>query len=425
MKMRGERESRVRYYSRSIDRVFTTGDGPYVVDIDGNKYIDFFCAAGSLSMGHSPKPISEAVIKYLAANGIISSLDLNSVAKIEFIESFDEIILKPRKLDYLIQFTGPTGTNAVEAALKLARLYTGRVPIVAFTNGFHGASLGALSATGSSLLRSAAGLPLDGVIRMPYEGYSDGVDGISYLDQLLHDRSSGIDAPAAFIVETIQAEGGVNVASAQWLNRLAALARKVGALLIIDDVQVGCGRSGTFFSFENMNFTPDIVCLSKAIGGMGFPMALVLMRPELDVWQPGGHNGTFRGNNTAFVASKALLANYWSDVAFTESLSEKCKTLDGLLGKVSAKHGGFVINVKGRGFIRGVLMESAAAAEEVQQEALKLGLLVETCGPNGEVIKLLPPLNSSNEILRAANELLDEAITRTQDRQGLRRGRIA
>ena len=209
------------------------------------------------------------------------------------------------------------------------------------------------------------------------------------------------------------------------MNRLAALARKVGALLIVDDVQVGCGRSGTFFSFEKMNFTPDIVCLSKAIGGMGFPMALVLMKPELDVWQPGGHNGTFRGNNTAFVASKALLSNYWSDAAFTGSLSQKCKTLDELLGKLAAKHRGFVIDMKGRGFIRGVLMESAAAAEKVQQEALDLGLPVETCGPDGEVIKLLPPLNSSNEILRAANEILDEAITRTQDRQGFRGERIA
>ncbi|MEQ8661872.1 MAG: diaminobutyrate--2-oxoglutarate transaminase, partial [Gammaproteobacteria bacterium] len=321
-------ESNVQSYARSFPVVFDKAEGPYLYDVDGNRYIDFLAGAGSLNYGHNNAHLREKLIDYIASCGITHSLDMHSKAKETFLNTFNDLILKPRGLDYVVQFTGPTGTNAVEAALKLARNIKGRHNIIAFTNGFHGVSLGAMAATGNSHHRGAAGLPLSGVTHMPYCSYfGDELDTISYMEKLLDDPSSGVDHPAAVIVETVQGEGGLNVASTRWLQALERVCRERDMLLIIDDIQAGCGRTGTFFSFEPAGIKPDIVTLSKSLSGYGIPFAITVFRPELDEWKPGEHNGTFRGNNHAFVTAAAAFEHYWKDDSFAASVRAKAELL--------------------------------------------------------------------------------------------------
>ena len=282
MKIFDEIESEVQSYARAFPRVFNRAKGAEMFDSDGNRYLDFLAGAGTLNYGHNHPLFKKALLDYIEADGITHGLDMHTQAKGEFLETFNEKILKPRKLEYMVQFTGPTGTNAVEAALKIARNVTGRGNIVSFTNGFHGVTMGSLAATGNAHHRGAAGVTLGGVSRMPFDGYlGDGIDTTIYLDKVLSDSSSGIDLPAAVIVETVQGEGGINVASVEWLRNLQDVCRRHKILLIVDDIQAGCGRTGNYFSFEESGMQPDIVTLSKSFGGYGVPFAVVLMKLEL------------------------------------------------------------------------------------------------------------------------------------------------
>ena len=284
----GQLESAVQSYARAFPGTFDRAIGTQLWDTNGRRYLDFLAGAGSLNYGHNHPVLKRALIDHIEKNSITHSLDLHTVAKREFLTAMQDVILEPRGFDHVIQFTGPTGTNAVEAALKIARKVTGRINVITFTNGFHGVSMGALAATGNNHHRGAAGVPLIGTTRMPFDGYfGDGVDTIDYLDRMLSDPSSGIDEPAAVLVETIQGEGGINTASIAWLRRLDALCKEKDILLIIDDIQAGCGRTGTFFSFEPAGIDPDIVTLSKSLSGYGVPFAVVLIRRSLDQWEPG------------------------------------------------------------------------------------------------------------------------------------------
>ncbi|HKK16105.1 MAG TPA: diaminobutyrate--2-oxoglutarate transaminase, partial [Gammaproteobacteria bacterium] len=307
-------ESNVRAYCRVAPAVFDTARNACQFDEQGKRYIDFFAGAGVLNFGHNNPRMKQALLDYISNDGVTHSLDMYTTAKRQFMQSFEDIILKPRKLDYKMQFTGPTGTNCVEASLKLARKITGRRSIVAFTDGFHGMTLGSLACTGNSLFRNAAGVPLNDVQRVPFDGYlGTGVNTLESLERQFDDPSSGITPPAAWLVETIQAEGGVNLASKEWLQALQALARKHGSLLIVDDIQVGCGRTGTYFSFEKYGLEPDLVCLAKGIGGYGTPLAMLLIKPEHDVWKPGEHTGTFRGQDLSLVAGREGLLYFKND----------------------------------------------------------------------------------------------------------------
>ncbi|QGZ64589.1 diaminobutyrate--2-oxoglutarate transaminase [Paraburkholderia acidisoli] len=404
-------ESGVRSYCRSLPVVLARGRGYHVFDEEGKSYIDFFSAAGSLNYGHNPPEAVAAVSNYLADDGIVTTLDLYSTAKREFLAAFEQSILRPRGLDYVVQFTGPTGANAVEAALKVARLKTGRSNVVAFTNGYHGVSLGALAATGNRGKRDGAGQTLNNVARIPFEGYVDGIDGLDLLERMLEDPSSGLDCPAAVIFEAIQAEGGINVASTGWLQRLERIARAHEILLIADEIQTGCGRTGTFFSFEPSGIVPDIVTVSKSIGGMGMPMALVLMARNVDVWGAGQHNGTFRGNNLAFVAARAMIDKHWRDRRFADALALKIELFDDLLIAVASKHAKHGCEARGRGMMRGLKFDDPEFATRVQAVALSLGLLIETCGPKDEVVKLLPPLIIDDAGIARGMAMLDKAIT--------------
>ncbi|MGI9478795.1 MAG: diaminobutyrate--2-oxoglutarate transaminase [Hyphomicrobiaceae bacterium] len=410
-------EAQVRSYCRSFPAVFESGLGATLKDEDGNHFTDFLAGAGTLNYGHNNPSIKTAVMEYLARDGVIHALDMYTVAKRSFIEVLNEVILEPRGLDYKVTFPAPTGTNAVETAMKIARRATGRQNIIAFTNGFHGMTAGALAASATRRKREGAGVTLSGVTRMPYEGYANGLDSAALLDQMLSDDGGGIDAPAAIIVETVQAEGGLNAASAEWLRAIASIAAKHGALLIVDDIQTGCGRTGTFFSFESMGFTPDIICLSKAIGGMGLPMALVLFRPALDVLAPGEHNGTFRGHNLAFVAATAAL-QFWRDPAFGESIRRRGRHMQERLGAIVARHPYEGAHVRGRGMLLGIGWNDAAIAGEVSQEAFRYGVIAETTGSSDQVLKFLPPLIISDEELMRGLDGIELAIAAVMKSRG-------
>lgn len=402
-------EARVRSYCRSFPAVFESGVGATLKDEDGNRFTDFLAGAGTLNYGHNNPAIKNAVMEYLARDGVVHALDMYTVAKRSFIETLHDVILKPRGLDYKVTFPAPTGTNAVETAMKIARRATGRQNIIAFTNGFHGMTAGALAASATRRKREGAGIALSGVTRMPYEGYANGVDSAALLDQMLSDDGGGIDAPAAIIVETVQAEGGLNAATAGWLQSIASIAAKHGALLIVDDIQTGCGRTGTFFSFEDMDFTPDIVCLSKAIGGMGLPMALVLFRPEFDVLAPGEHNGTFRGHNLAFVAATAAL-EFWRDPEFATMVQRRGRQIRERLEAIVTRHPFEGAHVRGRGMMLGIGWNDAAIAGEVSQEAFRYGVIAETTGSSDQVLKLLPPLVINDEELMRGLDGIELAV---------------
>ncbi|WP_027858675.1 diaminobutyrate--2-oxoglutarate transaminase [Marinobacterium jannaschii] len=411
MKIFDEIESEVQSYARSFPRIFNKAKGELLYDEEGNAYLDFLAGAGTLNYGHNHPLFKEKLLDYIHSDGITHGLDLHTKAKGEFLETFNEKILKPRGLDYVMQFTGPTGTNAVEAALKLARNITGRENIITFTNGFHGVSLGSLAATGNSHHRGAAGVSLSGTSRMPYEGYlGDDIDTTVYLDKVLCDSSSGIDKPAAVIVETVQGEGGINAASFDWLRALDKVCKKHEVLLIIDDIQAGCGRTGTYFSFEPAGIKPDIVTLSKSLGGYGLPFAVVLFRPELDQWKPGEHNGTFRGNNFAFVTAKAAIDYYWSDERFSQEIMHKGEYVSQRLQAIVDQYGEGNFTTRGRGMFQGINCVNGEIAGKITSRAFKKGLIIETSGADDHVVKLLCPLIISKENLSRGIDILEEAI---------------
>ncbi|WP_372596980.1 diaminobutyrate--2-oxoglutarate transaminase [Amphritea sp.] len=411
MKIFEQIESEVQSYARSFPRVFNKAQGEFLYDEDGNRYLDFLAGAGTLNYGHNNPLFKEKLLEYIHADGITHGLDLHTKAKGEFLEVFNEKILKPRGLDYVMQFTGPTGTNAVEAALKLARNVTGRENVISFTNGFHGVTMGALAATGNSHHRGAAGVSLSGVSRMPFDGYlGDDIDTTVYLDKVLSDSSSGIDKPAAVIVETVQGEGGINVASVSWLQQLEKVCRKHEVLLIVDDIQAGCGRTGTYFSFEEAGIKPDIVTLSKSLGGYGLPFAVVLFRPELDQWKPGEHNGTFRGNNFAFVTATAAIDHYWADDVFASDIQRKGSYIKERLEGFVEEYGDGNFSTRGRGMFQGINCVSGELADKITTRAFQKGLIIETSGADDQVIKLFCPLVISMENLAAGIDILESAI---------------
>ena len=405
-----EYESEVRSYCRHFPTVFTKAKGAYFYDEDGNQYIDFFCGAGAVNYGHNNPEIKKKLIEYLENDGVMHALDMYTVPKREFIQTFEEKVLKPRGLNYKIQFPGPTGTNANEAALKLARKVKKRRNIFAFMGAFHGMTLGSLALTTDKSSRGGAGVPLENVTFIPAPYMFPELDTIEYMQKLLDDDHSGIEKPAAVFLETIQAEGGIRVFEIAWLQRLRKFCDDNDILMIVDDVQVGCCRSGTFFSFERANIQPDIVTMSKSIGGYGLPLAITLFKPELDVWTPGEHNGTFRGNQLAFVAAKGgieymLANNVESEVRrkgeiVREFITKEILPLDERL------------ELRGMGLIWGIEFEkiSAGLADKVIEKCFENGLIIEGAGRKNSVVKLMPPLVIEDETLIKGMEIIKKSV---------------
>jgi len=403
-------ESEVRSYCRKFPEVFESSKGAFIKGESGKEYLDFFCGAGALNYGHNHPYVKQQAIDYLMKDGIIHALDMYTVAKRELIETFQEKILQPRGLNYKIQFPGPTGTNAVEAALKLARKVKGRRTVMGLMGCFHGMTLGALSLTCERDARAGAGVPLNDIIHVPAPYMFPELDTIKYIDEILSDDHSGVDLPAAFILETVQAEGGIQVFSVDFLKRLRPVCDKYDMLLIVDDIQVGCGRTGHFFSFERAGIVPDIVTLSKSIGGLGLPMALTLLRPELDIWSPGEHNGTFRGNNVAFVAAKAAIDVMTNDKLDANVRANEAVLRDGLEAIASCDER---LSVRGIGYIWGIdcgKIPVDGFARRVICKCFENGLICELAGRKDCVVKLMPPLIADKQTLEEGMAILEKSL---------------
>lgn len=425
MRIFEEMESEVRGYIRSFPAVFDRAKGSEIFDEHDNRYIDFFAGAGSLNYGHNNPAVSKALIEYLQNDGIVHGLDKATVAKKSFLQKLNDTIFTPRNMEYKVQFTGPTGTNAVETALKLARMVKQRSNVIAFTNAYHGLSMGSLAVTGNSFYRDESyGVRANSAF-IPFDGYmGSGFDSMGYLRKLLTDQSSGIDLPAAIIVETVQGEGGIHVARDEWLQELEGICREFDILLIIDDIQMGNGRTGTFFSFERAGITPDMVTVSKSIG-TGLPMSLLLMRPELDQWKPGEHTGTFRGNNLAFVAATKAL-EYWDTPDFAAGIAHKGKLFEDGLRDIVEKYSDIKAELRGVGMVWGIDFADTGFAGSISEEAFARHLIIETAGANGQVLKFLPALTISEELITEGLQVIDDAIGAVvETRNALREGVLA
>ena len=403
------RESEARSYCRSFDTVFTKALGSELTDADGKTYIDFLAGCSSLNYGHNDPDMKAALIEHISGDGIAHGLDMYTTEKARFLKAYEDNILKPRGMDHKIMMTGPTGTNAVEAAMKLARKVTGRRNIVAFTNGFHGMTMGALSLTGNAGKRGGAGGgALGDVTHFPFEdALGDEVDTLAQAEMMLDNSSSGIDAPAAFIFEPVQGEGGLTAASKAWMQGVERLARKYGAMLIVDDIQSGCGRTGTYFAFEEAGIDPDMITQAKSLSGFGLPFAALLIKPEHDIWKPAEHNGTFRGNTHAFVTGRVALEKFWKTDDFAKDVQGKSKILtDGLQAIADIIPGA---RLKGRGLMQGVDVGTGDLAGDICARAFEKGLVIETSGADDEVVKVLAPLTTPEDTFRKGLDILLEA----------------
>ena len=413
MSVVADRESEVRSYSRIWPAEFDHARGSWLYTKPGAAYLDFFSGAGTLNYGHNEPRLKRALIDYIERDGVTHGLDMFTTARADLINTLSTLILEPRSLDYKIVFAGPAGATAVEAALKLARKTTGRKVIGYFDMGFHGMTTGALSVTGNAARRASAGVPFGYSVALPYDPDPDRpATEVPDFDRMLEGTGQLADL-AAVIVETVQGEGGMNTARSAWLRSLAEACRRNGVLLIVDDIQMGCGRTGPFFSFEDAGLVPDMVCLSKGIGGYGCPLSLLLIRPELDVWRPGEHNGTFRGFNLAFVTGSEALRTYWSDDKLERSTRARGEQVERALQSIAAEYPEAGLNVRGRGLARGLRFTDPALASEVQSSAFERHLLMETSGARDDVVKLLPPLTITDEELEEGLAILRGSVRAT------------
>lgn len=404
-------ESNVRSYCRSFPTVFTKAKGSVMTDENGKDYIDFFSGAGALNFGHNPDIMVDRIISYLRSDGILHSMDMYTPCKREFMEYFQSKILIPRGLNYKIQFAGPTGTNAVEAAIKIARRAKNRQNIFALMGAFHGMTMGSLALTTDACSREGAGQALQNVTHIPAPYMFPDFDTVQYMEMLLTDDHSGVEKPAAIILETVQADGGINVFDPQWLRRIRQLCDKHDILMIVDDIQVGCGRTGTFFSFERAGIVPDIVTLSKSIGGCGMPIAMVLFKAELDIWEPGQHTGTFRGNQLSLIAGKAGL-ELMATTPLLDDVKRKEKIVEDYL-KNEILPMDSRLSCRGIGLIWGLDFSAfdTDMTKPLINACFNCGLIVERVGRDNAVLKLMPPLTIEDDLLISGLQLLKKALS--------------
>ncbi len=406
-----EKESQVHSYCRNFPILFHHANNAELFSADGTKYIDFFAGAGAINYGHNNPYIKKAIMDYLSEDNVIHALDMYTVAKQDFLKSFVDLILQPRQLNYKVMCCGSTGTNAVEAALKLARKNTKRTHVISFHGAFHGMTIGSLACTGERYAREGAGIPLGDVTFVPYSHQLGGWrQSLSYLEYLLNDDHSGVPLPAAIILETVQAEGGVNVADVEWLKGIRHLCDKYGILMICDDIQVGNGRTGSFFSFERAGIVPDIVVLSKSISGFGIPMSLLLIKPEYDIFGPAEHNGTWRGIQLAFVGAKAAF-EYYNTNRLDMCVKDREKIIEDYLTNeiltIDSR-----LQIRGIGMIWGIDFSAIdyRLSKRVMQACVDNHLIIERAGSFDNVVKILPPLTIEQENLLNGLDIIRKCI---------------
>ncbi len=402
-----ELESNVRYYCRRWPAVFSSASGSTITDENGVEYLDFFAGAGALSYGHNNPVLVEVAIEHFRAGKLLHSLDTFTVEKRRFLEAMQRYVLEPRQLDMVIQTVGPTGATAVEAALQLAQRITGNRAVVGFEGGYHGMTYRAASIS-ASMAGRATSAHLKDFVALPY------VANVTDEDvQLLKDTlRSTVDGQkiGAVIIEPTQGEGGARPFDPAYLRCIREECSEIGILVIADEVQAGVGRTGPFFSFEGSSLDPDIVCLSKSISGLGLPMAINLVRRDLDTWAPGEFSGTFRGNNLAFATSAAMLETYWADSELEKGTEQRGLIVRNSLQHIADEfgHGRFV--VRGNGLLCGLDVGSTQVAETIAQGAFERQLIVETCGAGDTTVKLLTPIVIDENELLDGLERLNDAV---------------
>ena len=400
-------ESNVRYYCRRWPAVFATSRGSTIFDEDSKEYLDFFAGAGVLSYGHNNPELVEIAIEHLRAGKLLHSLDTFTVEKREFLNTFEELILRPRHLDMVVQAVGPTGATAVEAALQLAQRITGKRAVLGFAGGYHGMTYRAASVSDSMAGRETVAHIKD-FVALPF--VSDMTD--QDLDVLDRTLSTSIDGQkiGAILIEPTQGEGGARAFDPTYLAALRAKASEYGVIVIADEVQAGVGRTGSFFSFEGSGLDPDIICLSKAISGLGLPMALNLIKRNLDTWNAGEFTGTFRGNNLAFATSTKMLQTYWHNQKFEHETKCKGQMVRTSLQTIADTYESLNFEVSGNGLLCGLHVKDTDLANRVTNAAFGRQLIVETCGSGDQVVKLLPPLTTTVDEFRDGLERLTDAF---------------
>lgn len=412
------RESNARTYPRGLPIAPAEARGATLKDVDGNLFIDCLAGAGALGVGHNNPYVLDAVRRFLESDHIVSSLDFPTGPKNRFIETLFEILPKELRTHGRIQFCGPTGSDAVDAAIKLAKTATGRHEVLAFQGAYHGMGQGPLSMMGAVGPRQDLGALLPGVHFMPYAYCTRcplkltpnrcGMACAHMLGSALEDDHSGITRPAAIIVEAIQGEGGTIVPPAGWLRTVARYAQEHDIPLICDEIQSGMGRTGKWFAFEHEAITPDIVLLSKSLGGMGLPISVMIYHEKLDRWKPGAHAGTFRGNQMAMAAGTAAI-----EFIQEHGLVERAGRLgDRMMQDLRQALDGNILvrDIRGRGLMIGIELICVQAARALRAACLSRGLIVELGGRGGTVMRLLPPLVLTDGQAQKVVEILTDVL---------------
>lgn len=418
----GRRESNARVYGRNLPIAVEVASGPFVRDVDGNVFIDFLTGAGVLSLGHCHPELVAVAAEQLGRFG--HGLDLPSPAKDAFTTAQLSMFPPAMRDRMRVHFCGPTGANAVDAALKVCKTATGRGDVVAFSGGFHGTTHAGMAVTGVVATKAPIANGVPGVHFFPYSHCGDcplglvrescATNCVGLLERSLKDPNGGIPRPAAVLVELVQGEGGVVPADPDFVRRLAALCRELAVPLVVDEVQTGCGRTGTWFAFEQYGIEPDVVVASKALSGIGQPVAVIFYDERLDVWAPGAHTGTFRGNQVAFASGTRAVEIVRRDDVLG-NVRARAEQVERLLGGLRTHP--CVCDVRGRGLMWGVELVDPTSggrakdlAARVQAHALRHGLIVELGGREDCVVRLLPPLNVTADIVDMACRILLDAI---------------
>jgi diaminobutyrate-2-oxoglutarate transaminase len=423
LQRQASRESNARSYPIRLPIAIDRAQGSYVQDVDGNVFIDFLTGAGALPLGHNHPEICEAVRQQLERH--CHGLDFPTPAKDAFTACQLALLPKGMKNHARIHFCGPTGSDAVDAALKLCKIYTKRTGIVTFQGGFHGTTQSSMAVTGMVAQKESVGstipdthfFPYPYLFRCPIAAPPERCAStcLTYLENALTDPNGGIAKPAAVIMEIIQGEGGVIPAPVEFVQGVRRLTERLGILLVIDEVQTGCGRTGTWYAFEQCGIVPDVIVVSKGLGGIGMPVAIIIYREELDVWTRGAHTGTFRGNQLAFVAGVAAVKIVQRDNLLTNVVGQGTYLMRRL--RMAARSIPFIGDVRGRGLMIGLeLIDPATGAPDgqlaarLQRAALLRGLVCEVGGRDDAVIRLLPPLNVSRATVDQSLDILDSVF---------------
>ena len=430
-----QNESNARSYPRKFPLALNKARGSWVEDVEGNSYLDFLCGAGTLALGHNDSDVNAAMIELISNSAPLHTLDLTTPTKDEFVSLVESLLPGELKNNAKIQFCSPSGSDAVDAAIKLCKTATGRGSVIAFSGGYHGMGHGALSLTGNLGAKSPVQNLMGGVQFMPYPysyrcpfglGGDEGTKAAcSYFERVLKDPESGVQKPAAVILEAIQGEGGVIPAPVEFLQTVRRVTKELGIPMIADEIQCGIGRSGKLFAFEHAGIVPDVILCSKAIGGSQ-PLSVVIYNKSLDVWKPGAHAGTFRGNQLAMKAGTVLLKKV-SRPEFLSDVERKGKKLFSMLEDLKSRFS-IIGDVRGRGLMLGIEFvdstsspdslgsypASGAISAAVQEECFKRKLIMERGGRNGAVMRCLCALNVSDEDIDTMAKIFSGAVEAVQ-----------